>query len=327
MAPQIGIALAVYRPNPQWLYEQLKSIQDQTFTDWVCYLSWDTPIAEVREDSRFNPFFEDKRFHWSENPVRLGYLQNFEKAMGALLPFEVNYVACCDQDDIWYPKKLEVSLARLKELGGNGLVFCDMHIMNAAGEVSTRTAWEVERRGVQNTGTFDLLIRNVIPGTGMLMSVEFLRRFPRIPKDSLYHDYWYPIVVSASGQIRAIPEVLYAYRIHGENFAGLSPYTGFFSKKASDRERFSLVQKCTATWKRSQAIARAAKDEGIPLTFFQRVAFLSSLDFGICLGIFGLMRIWSDPALARASWARAAGKIFDQLRIGRVGKERASGAT
>lgn len=315
MPPQIGIALAVYQPNAKWFYEQLKSIQEQTLTDWICFLSWDTPMGEFQKRPEFEQFLKDSRFHWSENPVRLGYLANFEKAMQALLPFDVEYVACCDQDDIWYPNKLEVSLKRLKELG-RGLVFCNMHIMNAAGEISDKTAWEVERRGVQNTGTFDLLVRNVIPGTGMLMSVEFLRRFPRIPQDSIYHDYWYPIVVSQFGRIRAIPEVLYAYRIHGANHAGLSPYTGFFSLKESERGKKGVIGKCRATWERSHKLARAAQREGLPLSFFQRTAFLSSLDFGVSLGIFGLLRFWSDPALARASLARAAGKFFGCLRIG-----------
>jgi hypothetical protein len=314
MPQKIGIALAAYRPDPGHFLEQLKSIQAQTWTNWVCCICSDTLLGEIRSDSRFAPYFADPRFQWAENPQRLGHLKNFEKAIQTALANGADAIACCDQDDIWFPEKLAVSAKALAPLGELGLVFCDMKIMNAAGVISERTAWTVERRGVSHCGTFDLLIRNVIPGTGMLMGAELVRRYPIIPEKAIYHDHWYPLVASRIGKILPLHTPLYAYRIHETNVAGLTPFKGVFTHSSGE----SVVEKCRSVWRRSQGLAEAVESQGLRLSFWERVAFVSSWDLGLLLLLNGVIRLARDPALARASWARAAGKVFDCLPFSRV---------
>lgn len=307
--PKVGIAVAVFEPNFDYFRAQLKSIAEQSYARFVCVLCFDSSMKPVQEDSRFRPYLEDPRFIWLENEVRLGHLKNFEKAIRTVVEVpDVDSIAFCDQDDIWFSDKLEVSLGALRKAGPNGLVFCDMKLMDEAGNVSTQTAWKVERRGVENTGTFDLLVRNVIPGTGTLMDAELVRRFPVIPPGALFHDHWYPVVASVIGSVRPIHQALYAYRIHGENVAGVTPYTGLLARKEGASR--GVLEKCQEVWKRSVELAQAAQGAGLELGWASRAAFLSRWDFGLALALRGIWALPRDPALARACWARAVGKAL-----------------
>lgn len=316
MSHRIGIALAAFQPNPEFFLKQLESIKSQTFTDWECWIGFDSPLKPIREDARFERFFQDKRFHWDENAKNLGHLKNFEHAIQSVLTLGVDSIACSDQDDIWYPEKLELSLEELKATGKLGLVFCDMYLMDSLGADSGKTAWEVEKRGVDHCGTFDFLIRNVVPGTGMLMDAQLAKRFPVIPPEAGFHDRWYPLIASRFGKVVPLRKPLYSYRIHAENVAGATPFKGLFVRSQNQKAGLKgIVEKCVGVWQESHALAQTAEQKGISLSVFQKAAFIWPWDFGLVLGLYGFLRVLDDPALARASWARAVGKFLVELRV------------
>ena len=114
--PKVGIALAAYRPHPEYFLKQLETIQSQTFREWVCVITFDSEMDIFKNDLRFAPYFNDSRFHWFQNEVRLGYLANFESALRRCLSHSVRAVAFCDQDDAWYPEKIQSLYERLLHL-------------------------------------------------------------------------------------------------------------------------------------------------------------------------------------------------------------------
>jgi hypothetical protein len=309
---KIGIALAAYQPRPEFFAAQLASLCQQSYRDWVCCITLDSPLMDCKRQPELAPFFSDVRFHWSENPVRLGHLKNFERATQAVLILGVDAIAYCDQDDIWFPEKLAVQVETLQKLGPGGLVFCDMKLINFDGNIiDERTAWQVERRGVHHCGSFDLLVRNVVPGTGLLMDASLASRYPVIPAAAIYHDHWYPLIASKVGKIEPINLALYAYRIHGENVAGINAYRSFFSHE----DKLGLMAKCSAVWSRSRELARAVESQGLSLSLFERWAFLDKWDCGLLLFVRGWISLLSDPALARACWARVCGKLISIFTI------------
>ena len=309
----IGIALAAYQPRPEHLHAQLSSLQTQTWKDWTCVVSFDSSSKVLRDSPEFEKFTADPRFQWRENATRLGVTGNFEAAIREVVGTGVDALACCDQDDVWYPEKLALSVQALERLGPGGLVFCNMNLMDTEGNISSETAWSAERRGVTNCRTMDLLVRNVVAGTGMLLDADLARRFPKIPEKVHFHDRWYPLVASVVGSIRPVPQALYAYRIHHGNLAGLSRYTGLFRRKASAAGPPSLLSKCRAAWADSSSMARELESNGLWLCLFQGIALKSRWDFGVLLAVYGFLRLRKDPALARACFARAVGKAFSLL--------------
>ncbi len=104
--PLIAICMATYDPPLDLFRRQIESIRAQTYENWVCVISDDRSsparLAEMR-----GVLADDERFSLTPGAHRLGFYGNFERAL-ALAPPEAELLAMCDQDDRWYPEKLDV---------------------------------------------------------------------------------------------------------------------------------------------------------------------------------------------------------------------------
>ncbi len=309
---KVGIAMAVFRPNPFTFEIQLKSIQDQIFTNWVCVITSDSSLEEIFAHPRISPFKKDPRFKWFENPLRLGHKRNFERAAQLVLQENVDAVAFSDQDDLWYSNKLTTSIDQLEKIGRLSLVHCDMNLLiNEESQPTSETAWQIERRGIHHSQLIHLLVRNIVAGCGMLIDAELIRRFPTIPEEAEFHDHWYALVGAAHGGISPIQQPLYAYRQHSENVIGVTPYQKFF-KLPDMLKATNVFQYCRDRWKKSHKLALGAQKAKLPFTPIIQITLISKWDRGIGLLLFALKTRFSDPALSRACLARAVGKFLSR---------------
>jgi hypothetical protein len=312
---KIGVALASYKPDLKLFAIQLRSILAQTHTNWVCVITSDTPLAPVLADSDLVMILADPRFVVRENSARLGHKKNFEAAVKLLIEKNPDAVAFSDQDDLWYPWKLERLLEDYRKLPPFSLVQSDMDLIYDGSDVPTgQSGWEVERRGVDQSAVPDLLVRNVVAGCALLMDAELARLYPIIPDEFDYHDHWYAALAATLGKIVSIPDRLYAYRQHSVNVVGITAYPGFFAldKKYGVRGFF---EKLYSTQARSRARAEAL-GKAVGLSAFSRITFLSRFDLGLGYlleTVRGLLA--KDLPLARASLARALGKALFCLGI------------
>lgn len=305
---KIGIALAAYEPNIAIFAEQLESIQRQSFKNWICVVTFDSPMRHVLSELSIKRFAEDQRFRFSENPTRLGHKKNFERALNEVIVRGVDAIACSDQDDIWYPEKLQTCSLYLSSCPPMSLVHSDMHILKGVNKLS-QTAWALERRGVENVKQHHLLIRNVVAGCSILMDAQLIKKFPQIPESAEYHDHWYALVAATIGKVRPIHQPLYAYRQHEDNVVAVSPFHGIMYLKEKHTAQ-QLIQKMRLGYRKSRRFAQSAQQEGLTLSWLSKTLFLRDKDFGVLLLFLGLKNIFSDPALARACFARALGKLF-----------------
>lgn len=308
---KIGIALAAYQPQLSYFEEQLSSIQLQTWKNWICLISFDSPVSEILENLRFDRFIKDPRFIWHENKTRKGHKKNFESAIQSLLIYEVDAIACSDQDDIWYPDKLSESIAALERAGSLSLVHCDMHILSGD-KVGPETAWQVEMRGVQNCRPRDLLTRNVVAGCAMLFDSALAQRYPTIPAGCEYHDHWYALVASYFGGVHPLPQPLYRYRQHIGNALGVTPYVGCFALPHGIGWR-GWVERFVRSWNASRMLAVDSSLAGLKLSWFDRWLYVSRWDFGAFLFGAAIKYLLCDPALSRAYFKRAIGKLLGVL--------------
>ncbi len=305
---KVGIALAAYQPDLEVFAQQLLSIQKQSHTDWICVIALDSPLDPVLSSRLITPFQADARFHWVENKIRLGHKKNFEKAIQESLRHSVSVIACSDQDDVWYENKLSECLRAFSTQGPLSLVHSDMHILENE-KIASKTAWALERRGIHNCKPRHFYVRNIVAGCSMLFDAELARRFPTIPEEAEFHDHWYALVASYHGGIRAIHQPLYAYRQHPENEVGVSPYRKLFTLPAGSTFA-EILNKCKNGWRKSLRLASAAQREGLPLSIWERITFLSRLDLGFGLLLLAIMNWKSDRPLTRACLARSIGKAL-----------------
>ncbi|MGK5085039.1 hypothetical protein WDW37_17255 [Bdellovibrionota bacterium FG-1] len=308
---QVGIALAAYQPDPEIFAQQLKSIQDQTWTQWICAITLDSPLAPLKKSDALAPFFADPRFVWFKNPVRLGHRANFGKALEVLLAQEptsqkfMDAIAFSDQDDIWYPQKLATLIQELSKHPAFSLVHCDMHTLEPSG-LCEQSVWKTETRGIQFSQLQHLLLRNVVTGCTTLFDADLARKYPKIPPETEYHDHWFALLASAQGGVFAVPQALVAYRQHQTNVVGVSRFDGLFHVSSFENLKI-WREKCKKGWQKTFRLLTALEREGIHLKGWKRLVFQSH-DYGLGLLLLGLGKIFSDRPLARAYLIRGVGK-------------------
>src|SRR6476646_2068232 len=213
--PLVAICMATFDPDPALLQRQIASIREQTHEAWVCLISDDGSSDERFEQLRALTA-EDPRFELSRADQQLGFYLNFERAL-KMAPPEAQCIALADQDDRWYPEKLDALLAAL---GDAQLVYSDMRIVDEAGGVVADTFWRGRRNNYTNLAS--LLLANTVTGAASLFRRPLLDRvlpFPP-PVGDPFHDQWIASVALATGRIAYVDRPLYDYTQHGQAARG-----------------------------------------------------------------------------------------------------------
>jgi glycosyltransferase involved in cell wall biosynthesis len=208
--PLVAICMATYNPPRDLFERQIQSIRQQTHGNWICLISDDASdpehVAGMREVLDGDPRFELTA--WDE---RRGFYGNFERALG-LTPPAARFVTLADQDDRWYPERLEVLLSRVEP--GVTLVYSDMRIVGRDGQVVSDTYWRYRRNN--HTNFASLLIANTVTGAASLFPRDLLDYALPFPpaQGNAYHDHWLAIVALALGRLAYVDRPLYDYVQH-----------------------------------------------------------------------------------------------------------------
>jgi glycosyltransferase involved in cell wall biosynthesis len=214
-APLVAICMATFNPDPTLLEPQLASIREQTHGSWLCLISDDCSSEE--HFSRLRDLTAgDSRFALSRSEERLGFYLNFERSL-RMVPPEAEFVALADQDDRWYPEKLDALLAACSEAR---LAYSDMRIVDGTGRVVSDTFWRGRRNNYVNLAS--LLLANTVTGAASLFRRELLDLalpFPAPIGDS-FHDQWIASLALATGRIAYLDRPLYDYVQHGDAARG-----------------------------------------------------------------------------------------------------------
>ncbi len=214
--PLVAICLAAYEPDPDAFERQLRSIEAQRFENWVCIVSDDasSPPCTRYLAERLRG---DDRFHLCRNARNRGFYGNFEQALRSV-PAQADFVALADQDDRWYPDKLERLLALFDD--DTTLVYSDMRIVDGAGRELAPTYWHNRRNEYERLDY--LLLANTVTGAASMFRAELLAELlpfpPRI--GDAFHDHWIACVALACGRIRYVDAPLYDYYQHDTSVIG-----------------------------------------------------------------------------------------------------------
>jgi glycosyltransferase involved in cell wall biosynthesis len=205
----IAVCMATFEPEMSLFRTQIESLKAQTETDWICVVS-DDCSAPDRFEAIEAAVAGDPRFVVSRSPERLGFYRNFERAL-RMAPRGAELVALCDQDDRWFPEKLE----RLRAgLGDAVLVYSDQRLVDSEGRVLQPTLWKGRRNN--HTNLASLLVANSLTGAAALFRRDLLDLalpFPDTP-GLQFHDHWIALVALAAGRVAYLDQPLYDYVQH-----------------------------------------------------------------------------------------------------------------
>lgn len=100
----VDIIIPTYN-RASFLTETLKSVQTQTYEDWLCWIAEDGESPETRDAVR--PFLTDNRFIYL--PGRhIGYPSAPRNR--AITNSSAPFIAFLDDDDLWLPEKLQIQV-------------------------------------------------------------------------------------------------------------------------------------------------------------------------------------------------------------------------
>jgi glycosyltransferase involved in cell wall biosynthesis len=231
-----SIVLAAYEPDPELFRRQLTSIRAQSVTAWECVVSVDgdldtvrSLVAEITDD--------DARFRVVGDGSRRGFYLNFEHGIRAVDP-SARWVALSDQDDEWYPHKLETLLPHLADVD---LVSGQARLVE---QPSGRVLGKTSRA---DHGLVANVLNNQFSGSAFVFRSEILPNalpFPVASTRTAAHDHWLAVIAGAARGTRMLPDVLQDYVQHAANvFGDPSAMTGPVRPMQSIRTVLSLAEK------------------------------------------------------------------------------------
>ena len=103
---QVDILLAAYN-GEKYIAQQIESIQSQTYQDWRLFIHDDGSQDDTVSICKRFDLSDERIFFLSDNVYGMGVARHFIY----MLNFSTSsFVLFCDQDDVWFPDKLEKML-------------------------------------------------------------------------------------------------------------------------------------------------------------------------------------------------------------------------
>ncbi|MEP5367361.1 glycosyltransferase [Parvibaculum sp.] len=234
---QIAIAMATYNPGPGHFEKQLESIRAQTMSDWSLVISDESTEVASRETIA-RCVGQDPRIRLMHGR-RLGFVGNFERAL-LNIDRRSPFFALSDQDDVWYPEKLDVLREAIRTEPAS-LVYNGMRIVSEDGSVIDDSLFSWRRR--HEHGTDDILLANTVTGAAMVGRTELLLTALPIPRyTAVFHDVWLALVASKLGDIHFVDQVLQDYVQHDTNVLGQNADRDRQSAHRFDQDRRLLEE-------------------------------------------------------------------------------------
>lgn len=217
----VDILMAIYNPNIEFLEKQLISLNNQTYSNIKLYI-FDDCITNRCDISIFNKYITN--FEWEVLPYEeknLNYIKAFEKLVKRSTG---DYIAFCDQDDIWVSDKLEKCINYLSEtktllvasdrqiIDQNDMIICDSVRKNSTKNYDT---WNTN----DDITKYNIFVTHAV-GMSIVMDGPFARS--TLPfSEYAGHDKWVLSCSSTEGRVGYLNEPLVKYRRHGKNVSGV----------------------------------------------------------------------------------------------------------
>lgn len=223
----IAVLLGTYNGG-RYLKELLESLLFQTINDFQLYIrddgSTDDTIQIIQE--------------YQQRYSNITIIENKGKNAGAKKNFELlltevkaDYYMFCDQDDVWLPNKIEVSLTKLKQLERQYgdiplLVHTDLKVVDENLRTIDSSFWHYcnTQPQIVDRNIYYLGVANSVTGCTIMMNDLAKQVSLPFPDKIFMHDAWIALCVKKHGQIDYIEDSTILYRQHGTNVFGAIKY-------------------------------------------------------------------------------------------------------
>lgn len=261
MKTTVDILLATFN-GKKYLKEQLDSIVAQSFNGWRIIARDDKSIdgskALLEEYQKQFP----ENFKIIEDDLgNVGILKNFSLLMQhSTAP----YIMFCDQDDLWLPDKILLTLEAMQASERNSppemplLMHTDLKVVDEHLNISAHSFWQYQNLNPQLDALNRLLLQNTVTGCTMMINRRLLDMALPIPEQVIMHDWWMALIATVFGKIIILDQATILYRQHAYNDTGAKHWSlRFILKKAlSFFKRDSLLKSIKLTQQQAEVFGK-----------------------------------------------------------------------
>lgn len=229
---RVYVLLCTYN-GAEFLEKQLDSILGQTHNDVMIVIRDDcstdgTPEIIERYEKLNSSRIVIKNRKTNSGKPQVNFLEGLMEVRA--LMEESDCVMLSDQDDFWFPTKIEEYLtyyaSSVADKDRPVLLFSDLIIANDQLQSTGNLFNKQKHIKVQMPiKLHKILLQNLVTGCTIFMNLPLLKYFNSIPECTM-HDHWIALVAAICGDIHFLPKPMMLYRIHQENVRGnKKPYT------------------------------------------------------------------------------------------------------
>ena len=313
--PQVEVLLSAFN-GEKFLRGQLDSILNQSFRDWRLL---------ARDDGSRDATPSILAEYAAREPGRIVVLKDEDNNIGISASFSrlmsrssAGHLMFSDQDDIWLPQKMELTLRNMQELeqiyGVQTplLVHSDMKVIGEDARPVADSFWNYQhlRPEIGQKWT-RLLVQNTVTGCAMMVNRALNNLALPIPEEAIIHDWWLALAAAAFGRIRALPDKTALYRQHGGNAVGAKEWNlGFIVRRAGEvfKRRWTKKESLLAPSIR-QSRAFLARYEG---RLDQRAGDILRGYHGLkSMGVFRQRIFLAQNEILKTGWIRNIGLFLE----------------
>lgn len=204
----------------KFLQEQLNSLYQQTYPN-IRILVRDDGSSDSTRSIMDNEQAKG-RIEILEGHNNLGPAQSFFELLRSAASTGTEYVAFCDQDDVWHPEKIAHAVSALNGVTGSGpAMYCSRS--------------EIVDEHLEHIGYTELpgefgfgnaLVENAATGCTIVLNRKAIDLVgEHLPDKVLMHDWWCYLVLTCFGEVIFSANPYIQYRQHGNNTIGLASNT------------------------------------------------------------------------------------------------------
>jgi glycosyltransferase involved in cell wall biosynthesis len=206
-------AFALTYNHEDYIAEAIESVLAESWpADRFEFVLLDDGSSDATPE-RVKPYLDHLTYIRQDNQ---GIHRAVERLMGAL---SGDVLIPCSGDDAWRPGRIERTVEHLRAHPDVGLLYGDMEVIDAAGEVIApsfmQAAGFAPHRG-QIAGK--LLARNFVSGGAIAVRGELLGAILPIPAFAAWEDWWFAWAITNLAAVDYMDQPIYRYRRHGSNF-------------------------------------------------------------------------------------------------------------
>lgn len=213
---KVTVLLSTYNGS-KFLRQQLDSLYQQTYPNIRILVRDDGSNDATR--TLLEKEHEKGRILLFKGYDNLGVASSFFALLKNVAATETEFVAFCDQDDVWQPDKVARAISRLADVEkGFPAMYCsrvevvDEHLMHIGYTMLPR-----------KIGFGNALVDCIATGCTIVLNSEAVRLLGNNPPcKGMMHDWWCYLVMSCFGKVIYDSAATLKYRQHDSNTIGLA---------------------------------------------------------------------------------------------------------